>query len=62
MTDEQDKAQLLIDRARRVMSYLEMEFCQRVVDGETHLLDQWTSKEDLREFVRLETTYAEYLA
>ena len=61
MTDEQDKAKLLIDRASRVMSYLEMDLCQRVLDGETHLLGEWTSKEDRREFAGLETNYAEYL-
>lgn len=61
MTDEQDKAQLLIDRARRVMSYLEMDLCQRIIDGDTHLLGEWTSKEDRREFAGMETNYAEYL-
>ena len=61
MTDEQDKAKLFIDRASRVMSYLEMDLCQRVLDGETHLLGEWTSKEDRREFAGLETNYAEYL-
>ena len=61
MTDEQDKAQLLIDRASRVMSYLEIDLCERVARGETHLLDEWTSKEDRRFFEWCLTNFAEYL-
>ena len=62
MTDEQDKAQLLKERASRKMSYLEMDLCQRIIDGDTHLLGEWTSNEDRREFAGMETNYAEYLA
>lgn len=61
MTEEQDKAQQLLDKARRTMSGSEIDLCERVARGETHLLDEWTSKEDRRFFEWCLTNFAEYL-
>ena len=43
------------------MSRTEADLCERVVRGETHLLGEWTSKEDRRLFTWCETNFAEYL-
>jgi len=61
MTDDLDTAQLLLDRASRVMSFTEIDLCERVIRGETHLLGEWTSKDDRRLWTWCETNFAEYL-
>ena len=58
---EQEKAQLLLDQAARVMTLTEADFLRRVIDGETHLMDEWTTKEDRRFFEWCLTNFAEYL-
>ncbi len=61
MTDESDKAKLLLDRASRVMSRTEIDLCERIIDGSTHLLGEWIAKEDRRLWTWCETNFAEYL-
>ena len=61
MTDEQDKAQRLLDKARRTMSGTEIDLCERITRGDTHLLGEWTSKDDRRLWTWCETNFAEYL-
>ena len=61
MNEEQDKAQLMLDRARRTMTSTEIDLCERVIRGETHLLGEWTSKNDRRLWTWCETNFAEYL-
>ena len=61
MTDEQDKAQRLLDRASRTMSPKEADLCERITRGDTHLLGEWTSTEDRRLWTWCETNFAEYL-
>jgi len=61
MTDEQDKAQHLLATATYRMTRGEIEFLHRVVDGDTHLLGQWASKEDARMWTWIETNFAEDL-
>jgi hypothetical protein len=60
MTD-QEKAQLLIDRASRVMSAMERDLCERITRVDTHLLGEWTTKEDRRLWTWCETNFAQYL-
>jgi hypothetical protein len=60
MTD-QEKAQLLIDRASRVMTATERDLCERITSGDAHLLGEWTTKEDRRLWTWCETNFAEYL-
>lgn len=60
MTD-QEKAQLMIDRAFRVMTSTERDLCERIIRGDTHLLDEWTTKEDRRLWTWCETNFAQYL-
>ena len=57
----QEKAQRLLDKASRVMTLTESDFLRRVVNGETHLVGEWTSKEDRRFFDWCLTNFAEYL-
>ena len=59
MTD-QEKAQLLIDRASRVMTATERDLCERITRGDTHLLGEWTTKEDRRMWTWCETNFAQY--
>ena len=61
MTDDLDTAQLLLDRASRVMSFTEIDLCERVMDGSTHLLGEWVNTEDRRLWTWCETNFAEYL-
>jgi hypothetical protein len=60
MTD-QEKAQRMLDKASRTMSRTEADLCERVVRGETHLLGEWTSKDDRRLWTWCETNFALYL-
>lgn len=59
---EQEKAQRLLDKAARVMTLTEADFLRRVVNGETHLMGEWTTKEDGRFFEWCLTNFAQYLA
>lgn len=59
--NDQEKAQRLLDTANRVMSRTEADFLRRVVNGETHLMGEWTTKEDRRFFEWCLTNFAEYL-
>ena len=60
MTD-QEKAQRLLDQAARVMTFTEADFLRRVINGETLLMGEWTTKEDRRFFEWCLTNFAEYL-
>ena len=59
--NEQEKAQRLLDKASRVMTLTEADFLRRVVNGETHLMGEWTTKKDRRFFEWCLTNFAEYL-
>jgi hypothetical protein len=43
------------------MTATERDLCERITRGDTHLLGEWTTKEDRRLWTWCETNFAEYL-